>query len=186
MRITENRNLTRPVPNSYSLLSYHSQAFTGYVPSPCSLLLSSLHWICTVDRSHTGHWGKCREAHTGSHQLLPKGMRGPRNILISRDLFFGQSYRTTLLRLGRYLLGSSNLPASASQSGWVFRLTPPHPREKHQVVCRHTHLPGARHDTVPHGCIPQQCLLTPGHRWETLRSWGSCTSRCVSASPHTQ
>lgn len=115
MRITENRNLARPVPNSYSLLSYHSKAFTGYVPSPCSLLLSSLHWICTVDRSHTGHWGKGRGAHTGSHQLLPKGMRGPRNILISRDLFFGQSYRTTLLRLGYYLLGSSNLPASASR-----------------------------------------------------------------------
>lgn len=115
MRITENRNLARPVPNSYSLLSYHCEAFTGYVPFPCSPLLSSLHWICTVERSHTGHWGKGRGAHTDSHQLLPKGTRGPRNILISCDLFFGQSYLPTLLRLGHYLLGSSNLPASASR-----------------------------------------------------------------------
>lgn len=125
-----------------------------------------------MDRSHTGYWGKGRGAHTGSHQLLPKGMRGPRNILISRDLFFGQlpPYTAKVWPLSPGFKQSSCL---SLQSSWVFRLTPPHPTEKHQVVCRHTHLPAARHDTIPHSCIPQQCLITPGHRWETLRSWAA-------------
>lgn len=80
-------------------------------------------------------WGW--EADPSIHQLLLKGMTGPRHTLISRYLFFEQ--------LSHYLEQSSRL---GLQSSFVYRCTPPHPIEKQRAVDRARDPPDAGHKTT--------------------------------------